>query len=51
MSSHPSCSSRALNLPGIVLMLIEDWLRGGRRGVDTTARAKDPRVTRGMRLA
>jgi hypothetical protein len=30
---------------------VEDWLRGGRRGVDTAARAKDPRVTRGMRLA
>ena len=30
---------------------VEDWLGGGRRGVDTTARAKDPRVTRGVRLA
>jgi hypothetical protein len=30
---------------------VEDWLRGGRRDVDTTARAKDPRATRGVRLA
>lgn len=30
---------------------VEDWLRGGRRGVDMTARAKVRRVRRGVRLA
>lgn len=30
---------------------VEDWLRGGRRGVDMTARAKVQRVRRGVRLA
>lgn len=38
----------AIDLP---LDTVEDWLRGGRRDVDTTARAKVPRVTRGVRLA
>jgi hypothetical protein len=28
---------------------VEDWLRGGRRGVDARTRAKDPRPTRGAR--
>ncbi len=37
----------AIDLP---LDTVEDWLRGGRRDVDTTARAKVPRVTRGVRL-
>jgi hypothetical protein len=38
----------AIDLP---LDTVEDWLRGGRRDVNTTARAKYPRVTRGVRLA
>lgn len=37
----------AIDLP---LDTVEDWLRGGRRDVDTTARAKYPRVTRSVRL-
>jgi hypothetical protein len=28
---------------------VEDWLRGGRRGVDVSTRAKDQRATRGAR--
>jgi hypothetical protein len=36
----------AIDLP---LDTVEDWLRGGRRGVDTTTRATDPRATRGAR--
>lgn len=28
---------------------VEDWLRGGRRGVDASTRAKDARATRGAR--
>jgi hypothetical protein len=36
----------AIDLP---LDTVEDWLRGGRRGVDTTARATYQRATRGAR--
>jgi hypothetical protein len=38
----------AIDLP---LDTVEDWLRGGRRDVDTTARAKVQRVRRDVRLA